>query len=59
MAGRSPARFLAPLALVAFVIALFVVVNSSMNRSETSTSGGGNQSGDSQPASSPTAAGKK
>jgi LysM repeat protein len=59
MAGRSPARFLAPLALVAFVIALFVVVNSSMNRSETSTSGGGNQSGDSQPASSPTATGKK
>jgi LysM repeat protein len=58
MAGRSPARFLAPLALVAFVIALFVVVNSSMNSSETST-GGRNQSGDSRPASSPTASGKK
>ena len=28
MAGRSPARFLAPLALVAFVIALFMVVTS-------------------------------
>jgi LysM repeat protein len=27
MARRSPARFLAPLALVGFVIALFVVVN--------------------------------
>ena len=27
MAGRSPARFLAPLALVGFVVALFVVVN--------------------------------
>ena len=58
MAGRSPARFLAPLALVAFVIALFVVVNSSMDSSETSTSGG-NPSGDSRPASSPTASGKK
>jgi LysM repeat protein len=29
MAGRSPARFLAPLALVAVVIALFIVVNGS------------------------------
>jgi LysM repeat protein len=29
MAGRSPARFLAPLALVAFVVALFAVVSSS------------------------------
>ena len=26
MAGRSPARFLAPLALVAFVIALFMIL---------------------------------
>jgi LysM repeat protein len=26
MAGRSPARFLAPLALVAFALALFIVV---------------------------------
>jgi len=31
MAGRSPARFLAPLALVAVVIALFMVVTSSLN----------------------------
>ena len=28
MAGRSPARFLAPLALVAFALALFMVVTS-------------------------------
>ena len=28
MAGRSPARFLAPLALVAFALALYVVVSS-------------------------------
>jgi LysM repeat protein len=27
MAGRSPARFLAPLALVAFAIALFVIIS--------------------------------
>jgi LysM repeat protein len=31
MAGRSPARFLAPLALVAVVIALLMIVNSSRN----------------------------
>jgi LysM repeat protein len=37
MAGRSPARFLAPLALVAFVVALFLVVSS--------TGGGGDGSG--------------
>ena len=28
MAGRSPARFLAPLALVGFMLALFIVVSS-------------------------------
>jgi LysM repeat protein len=28
MAGRSPARFFAPLALVAFALALFIVVSS-------------------------------
>ena len=28
MAGRSPARFLAPIALVAFALALFIVVSS-------------------------------
>jgi LysM repeat protein len=33
MAGRSPARFLAPLALLAVVIALFMVVSSSRNDS--------------------------
>jgi LysM repeat protein len=31
MAGRSPARFMAPLALVAFAVALFVVVSSTTN----------------------------
>jgi LysM repeat protein len=35
MAPRSPARFLAPLALVAFGIALFMVVTSSSTDPET------------------------
>ena len=35
MAPRSPARFLAPLALVAFGIALFTVVTSSSNDPES------------------------
>jgi LysM repeat protein len=35
MAGRSPARFLAPLALVAVVIALLMIVNSSRNDAGT------------------------
>jgi LysM repeat protein len=34
MARRSPARFLAPLALVAFCIALFMVVTSSQTNSD-------------------------
>jgi LysM repeat protein len=59
MAGRSPARFLAPLALVAFVIALFLVVSSSMKDSETSTGTRSPSGGDAQPASSPAANGKK
>jgi hypothetical protein len=36
MAPRSPARFLAPLALVAFSFALFMVVTSSSNDPESS-----------------------
>ena len=41
MAGRSPARFLAPLALVAFAFALFMVISSS----------GSDSGGDEEPAS--------
>jgi LysM repeat protein len=41
MAGRSPARFLAPLALIAFVVALFAVVSST----------GGGEGGSGSPAS--------
>jgi LysM repeat protein len=33
MAGRSPARFIAPLALVAVGVALFMVISSSLDRS--------------------------
>ena len=41
MAGRSPARFIAPLALVAFALALFVVVSSTIggDSGETGTKG--------------------
>jgi LysM repeat protein len=38
MAARSPARFLAPVALLAFVLALFIVISQS---SQTSGGGGG------------------
>jgi LysM repeat protein len=50
MAGRNPARFLAPLALIAVVIALFLVVSSSLNES-----GGGNSPGqtNAQPTATP------
>jgi LysM repeat protein len=57
MAGRSPARFLAPLALVAVAIALYMVVTSSSEKS-----GGSNQPGQTsgnRPAASPTAEGKR
>lgn len=47
MAPRSPARFLAPLALVAFCIALFMVVNSSSTDTETEAP---NRATESQPA---------
>jgi LysM repeat protein len=35
MAGRSPARFLAPLALVAFALALFIVLDRTTGNDET------------------------
>ena len=47
MARRSPARLLAPLALVGFVIALLVVVNGS-------TSTGGSSASQSKPAATKT-----
>jgi LysM repeat protein len=48
MARRSPARFLAPLALVGCVVALFVVVSSTRDE-------GGTREGGAQPAASATA----
>jgi len=48
MARRSPARFLAPLALVGFVVALLVVINSTRD-------GGGSREENATPAASATA----
>jgi LysM repeat protein len=48
MAARSPARFLAPLALIAVVVALYVIVN------PKASDGGGSDSG-SPAATQPTA----
>ena len=48
MARRSPARLLAPLALVGFVVALLVVVNST-------TGDGGSTAGSAKPAATATA----
>jgi LysM repeat protein len=39
MARRSPARFLAPLALVGFVVALFMVVNGTRDDAGSGSSG--------------------
>ena len=44
MTGRNPARFLAPLALVAVVIALFVVIGSSQNDTKGTSTGSRSQS---------------
>ena len=50
MAARSPARFLAPLALLAFVIALLLVLS---NSSSDSGSNGGASTTQEQPATTP------
>ena len=57
MAGRSPARFLAPIALVAVAIALFMVVSSSLDDSGGKAAPG--QTTGNQPSASPTAQGKR
>jgi hypothetical protein len=51
MAPRSPARFLAPLALVAFGIALFMIVTSTST--DPDTEDGGNATQEERPAASP------
>jgi LysM repeat protein len=56
MAGRSPVRFLAPLALVAVVIALFMVVSSSRKDPGTSSKPGRTSS---QSTASPSGKGSK
>jgi LysM repeat protein len=50
MAARSPARFLAPLALLAFVVALLLIVSHS---SSDSGSSGEGRTSEEQPANSP------
>jgi len=53
MARRSPARLLAPLALVGFVIALIVVINGS------ATGGGSSSTSGSRPAATTTSSSRK
>ena len=53
MAGRSPARFLAPLALAAVVVALYMIVSPSGN------GGGGQPASDERPVATATATPKK
>jgi LysM repeat protein len=52
MVHRSPARFLAPLALLAFVFALFMVVQSS--QTESDGTGTSNRATDTRPTPTPT-----
>jgi LysM repeat protein len=52
MAGRSPVRYLAPLALLGFVFALFMVVQSSQTSSDGS--GSRNRATDARPTATPT-----
>ena len=55
MAGRSPARFLAPLALVAFAVALFVIVTGSR---DPETESGPNRASEARPTPTPEGARK-
>ena len=57
MAGRSPARFIAPLALVGVAVALFMVVSSSQEKTDGSRTPG--QTSGNEPSASPTAEGKR
>jgi LysM repeat protein len=57
MAARSPARFLAPLALVGFVLALMLIVSHST--SDSGSGSGDARPGEEQSASSPTATSTK
>jgi len=56
MAGRSPARFIAPLALVAVGVALFMVISSSLDDSGGNAPG---QTSGNEPTASPTPKGKR
>jgi LysM repeat protein len=56
MARRSPARYLAPLALVGVSVALYMVVTSNMSDDETTAP---NRATDTRPASSPNGDGEE
>ena len=58
MAGRSPARFIAPLALVAFALALFFVV-SSTTKDDAGTPAAKDAGRPAQSTSTPEGGGKK
>jgi LysM repeat protein len=58
MAGRSPARFIAPLALVAFALALFIVV-SSTTKDDAGSSGAKDAGQPAETTSTPTAESKE
>jgi LysM repeat protein len=55
MAGRSPVRFLAPLALVAFAVALFVIVTGTR---DTESESGPNRASEARPTPTPAGARK-
>jgi LysM repeat protein len=55
MAARSPARFIAPLALLAFALALFLVV--SRSSTDSGSAGSGAKTTKEQPVASPAADG--
>jgi LysM repeat protein len=56
MAPRSPARFLAPVALVAFCIALFMIVTSNSNDRESTAP---NRATETSPAATPNSDGER
>jgi LysM repeat protein len=59
MAGRSPARFLAPLALVAFALALFIVLDRTTGARDETDAGGNRAAQPAEKTPSPKKEGKK
>ncbi|HZB76611.1 MAG TPA: LysM domain-containing protein [Solirubrobacteraceae bacterium] len=59
MAGRSPARFLAPLALVAFALALFIVLDRTTGGNDETEAGGNRAAQPAETTPTPDKQGKK